>query len=290
MSALKQIPFDALNQFAVVAQQQSFSKAAALLDMQPSTLSRHIAALEKTLDLRLLQRTTRTVTLTQDGAALLEKIAPLLEDLGQITRTAAESKRAMSGLVRIATSATMAEICIVPVLPMLRTQFPEIRVELVLNPQITDMRKDRVDFAVRAGNLEDQTQIARKIATHEFQLYSAPSEQSHESARELTFDPQFPSARAPTLICEDFFILRNLVIAGEGRAWMPVEFCLEAEQSKQLVRVTPNNSEFFDVFIAYPKGSLVTERARAVMKLVTQQAKATSAHVSELTPQPSRER
>ncbi|MGB7317960.1 MAG: LysR family transcriptional regulator [Planktotalea sp.] len=283
MSALNNIPLDALNQFALVARNASFSKAAHLLDMQPSTLSRHIAALEKTLDLKLLQRTTRTVTLTQDGATLLERISPLLDSLGQITQEIAESKGAMVGRVRIATSSTMAEICIAPILPELRRRFPDIQVELILKPQITDMRVERVDFAVRAGHLEDQTQIARKIGTHEFQLYCAPSMAQAPVQRELTFDTAFPGSTRPALVCEDFFILRNLVIAGEGRAWMPVEFCMDAERRGELLRADPAQSARFDVYVAYPKGSLLTKRARAVMDMVIQHAKVTSSKVADLS-------
>ncbi|KEJ87879.1 LysR family transcriptional regulator [Sulfitobacter donghicola] len=282
MATIKKIKIDTLNQFAVVARERSFSKAAKVLGMQVSTLSRHITALEDALGVKLLLRTTRAVVLTNDGIAYLDRISPLLNELDLATRDVAESKYKMRGVVRIATTAAMADICVVPIIKTLRSDFPDIRIELLLSAEIQDMRAHRVDFAIRAGKLRDSTQIVRKIGEHEFQVYAAPDCAKQTSPRILAYNSQNAKAANPTLMCENYAILRQLAVAGEGHAKMPVAYCQNEERQGLLVRVAPHSPSFFEVFVAYPKGAVLTDRARATMELVIQQAKETAKIEREL--------
>jgi len=273
MSASIPFQFDRLNQFACVARHQSFARAAIELGMQPSTLSRHIAALERALGLRLLHRTTRAVQLSADGAVFLDRIAPLFEEIGVATSELVNAASGMAGLVRIATTSTMADICILPILPKLQDEYPEIRVEFVLDTEIIDMRARRIDFAVRAGVLREKSQVARRIGRHGFGLYCAPALQERKDAPMLTLEPELSPDQQAWLTCEDFFLIRKLVVAGQGIAWMPDAFCLALKREGKLLRLPEPDVFGVDVFIAYPEEARQSRRARLVMDKIIHHAR-----------------
>ncbi len=178
----------------------------------------------------------------------------------------------MVGLVRIATSATMADICVLPILAPLQREYPEIRVELVLDPKISNMRANRIDFAVRAGQLRENSQIARRIGNHRFSLYCAPAIVGNEQKPVASFGTEFLQGSQSWLLCDNFFLIRKLVIAGLGQAWMPDVFCYEQEKNGELVRLPSKESFNFDVFVAYPDKAVLSARVRVVLDMIIRQA------------------
>lgn len=260
---------NALAAFVEVARLGGFNKAAVALAMQPSTLSRRIAALEADMGVRLFLRTTRSVHLTREGQALYDEIAPRIAEVCDAAHRVQRVRSAMEGVVRIATSSTLADICLAPVLSTLSQAHPGIQVELDLDSEIVDLHARRLDFAIRAGVLRAPGQVARKIGMHRFCLYHAPGA---ETARPLTYDQAELPVDTPLCAAKDFHLLRRLVLAGQGVARMPDAFCAGEEEAGRLIRDTGAGDPRFDVFVAYPERVALSRRARVVMDMVIDEA------------------
>ena len=133
--------------FVAVARAGSFKAAAIDLDMQTSTVSRRIAALEKHLGLRLFERTTRSVSLTEAGRHLQTGADKLITETAELTRDVQQSAQAAAGLIRIAAPLEFTEICLAPVIAAFMDDYPSISVEVVASPRVSDLIAERFDVA-----------------------------------------------------------------------------------------------------------------------------------------------
>ncbi|WP_299651834.1 LysR family transcriptional regulator [uncultured Tateyamaria sp.] len=140
---------DALRTVQLVAHHRSFAAVARVLDMDPSSVSRTVAGMEAQLGLRLFQRSTRQLTLTESGALYLGRIGPLLDDLEMARDAAADVGTQPSGRVRLTASVAFGHEMIVPHLAALRTALPEIELELILSDQTMDLVAGQIDLAIR---------------------------------------------------------------------------------------------------------------------------------------------
>lgn len=149
--------------FAVVAEQGSFTRAASTLGMSQSALSHAMRGLEERLKVRLLARTTRAVSTTEAGETLLRCLRPALEDiasgLAQVGALGAE----VSGLVRLTATKNAITAIILPVLPAFLTANPNVRVELIVDDNLTDIVANRFDAGIRFGNIIEKDMIAVRI-------------------------------------------------------------------------------------------------------------------------------
>jgi DNA-binding transcriptional LysR family regulator len=162
--------------FAVVARERSFTKAAAKLDVSPSALSHMMRLLEERLGLRLLSRTTRSVTPTAAGDRLLMTLEPRIEDIEAELRALTELRDKPAGEVRITTDDFALVERMWPRLRGVLTDYPDIRIELVVDYGLTDIVADRFDGGIRLGGLIDQDMIAVPIGPDErMAVVGAPS-------------------------------------------------------------------------------------------------------------------
>lgn len=149
--------------FAVVAEERSFTRAAARLGLSQSALSHAMRRLEAKLGLPLLTRTTRSVAPTQAGERLLETLRPALEDIeGQISALT-ELRERPAGNIRITTSAHAARTILWPAIDRLAASYPDISVELNIEAGFTDIVAERFDAGVRLGQRLEQDMIAMRI-------------------------------------------------------------------------------------------------------------------------------
>ncbi|KQV22149.1 LysR family transcriptional regulator [Rhizobium sp. Root1203] len=152
-----------LNAFAVVAREQSFTRAAAKVGVSQSALSHTIKQLEARLGVRLLTRTTRAVSLTEAGERLLDGIGPHLDEIDAHVEALSALRDKPAGTIRL----TAADYAITHVLwPKLRKflpQYPDIRVELILDNGLTDIVKERYDAGVRMGEHLAKDMISARI-------------------------------------------------------------------------------------------------------------------------------
>ncbi len=152
-----------LSTFLVVARERSFTKAAAKLGLSPSALSHTIRLLEERLGVRLLTRTTRSVSLTEAGERLLQTIRPQFEEIEAALSALTELRDKPAGTVRITAGEHAAEKVLWPAVERLLPDYPDIKVEIVVDNGLTDIVAERYDAGVRLGEQVDKDMIAVRI-------------------------------------------------------------------------------------------------------------------------------
>ena len=161
--------------FVEVALTKSFVNAAARLGMPASTLSRRIAGLERGIGLRLLNRSTRRVELSDAGAAYLARCAPLIEEARVAHEQLLETVTVARGTLRLACSADFATLYLPPLLVEFTRLHPQVDVELDLSPRLVDLATERFDAALRIGPLRASALVARPLGRLQLGLYAATS-------------------------------------------------------------------------------------------------------------------
>lgn len=164
-----------LKTFIEVVRQGSFAGAARQLDLTPSSVTRAIASLEAALDARLLQRTTRRVALTKAGAAYIERIGPLLDELERAGEELHASAGQARGTVRVTASVAYGQNVLVPLLPDLHAAHPGLEVELLLSDSVLDLVSQRIDLALRMGPAVDTSLVGSRLRPIRFRVCASPA-------------------------------------------------------------------------------------------------------------------
>ena len=154
---------DAMQAFVAVADLSGFAPAARKLGLSPSSVTRLVAALEDRLGARLLQRTTRSVTLTDIGARYLERIRRILADVEEAEGSAQDERTRPSGRLVVSAPIGFGRLHVSPVMSAYLQRFPEVSCELRLADRMINLVEDGVDLAVRIGHLADSSLVARHI-------------------------------------------------------------------------------------------------------------------------------
>ena len=155
---------DDLLAFIAVGQERSFTKAAAKLGVSQSALSHTIRELEARLGVRLLTRTTRSVSPTEAGERLLHNIAPRLEEIEVEIQAVGELRQKPAGTIRITATEYAADAILLPKLAKLLRAYPDIKVEIIIDYGLTDIVAQRYDAGVRSGEQVAKDMIAVRIA------------------------------------------------------------------------------------------------------------------------------
>jgi len=149
--------------FAVVAEQGSFTRAAAELGMSQSALSHAMKALEERLGVRLLSRTTRSVSTTEAGETLLRSVRPALDEIASGVDAVGALGGKPSGTVRITATKHAVSSVVMPILPKFLASYPGIRVDLIIDDNLTDIVANRIDAGIRFGDIVEKDMIAIRI-------------------------------------------------------------------------------------------------------------------------------
>ena len=162
--------------FARVVDEGSFSRAAERLGLPKSTVSRRVAALEAQLGERLLLRTTRKLTVTDFGLAVLEHAHHVVEDVAAAASLAQNRQIKPSGRLRVSMPSDMANIVLAPLLAEFVLKYPAITLEVDLSARFVDLIGENFDVAIRMGELRDDASLAaRRMAVFTGSLYAAPA-------------------------------------------------------------------------------------------------------------------
>jgi len=164
-----------LRTFVDVVHQGSFAAAARQLDMAPSMVTRSVAALERELGVRLMQRTTRKLSLTEAGAAYYEHVCSALELLERASDEAHSVTGEVRGAVRVTASVSYGQMVIVPVLPALHQLHPGLEIDLLLTDRLVDLVAERVDIAVRLGPAVDSSLVGMQLASARYRVCASPA-------------------------------------------------------------------------------------------------------------------
>jgi DNA-binding transcriptional LysR family regulator len=154
---------DAMQAFVAVADLEGFAPAARKLKLSPSAVTRLIAALEERLGARLLQRTTRSVTLTDTGRHYLERARRILADVEEAERAAEGERTRPSGQLVVSAPLGFGRLHVSPVMSAYLRRYPEVSGELRLEDRIINLVEDGIDLAVRIGHLADSSLVARHV-------------------------------------------------------------------------------------------------------------------------------
>ncbi|MFL5344833.1 MAG: LysR family transcriptional regulator [Hyalangium sp.] len=154
---------DAMAAFVAVADLRGFSQAARRLGLSPSAVTRLVAALEERLSIRLLQRTTRSVTLTDAGARYLERARRILADVEEAEGEAQEERTLPTGRFVVTAPDLFGRLNVAPLMSAFLARYPAVVGELILSDRRVNLIEEGVDTAVRIGVLADSSLFARKV-------------------------------------------------------------------------------------------------------------------------------
>lgn len=155
--------FHAMSVFAKVVEQGSFARAAERLGISTSACSRHVADLEAHLDTRLLQRTTRRLSLTESGQAFYERCVQLLADLDEAEGAAAASSVRPRGTIKLTCSINFGVRHVAPAIGAFQARHGEVRFEVTLADRIVDLVEEGYDLAIRIGSTGGENVVARRL-------------------------------------------------------------------------------------------------------------------------------
>ncbi|WP_415891757.1 LysR substrate-binding domain-containing protein [Neptuniibacter sp. PT8_73] len=173
--------------FTVVVKEKGFSAAARKLGISKVQVSNYIAQLETELGVRLLNRTTRQVSLTTTGFAYLEPCNNLLEGFNSLHHSVKELHQTPLGLLKITAPSTFAEIHLTPVLSIFKEKYPEVQIDLQLNDRYVDLIDEGYDLAIRIGKPQDSSLIAKPIGTiHSYLCASTDYLKQHSEIKTLS--------------------------------------------------------------------------------------------------------
>ena len=164
----------ALRSFVRIVETRSFTRAAAQLGVPRSSISKQLQDLERHVQAKLIQRTTRAVALTPEGTAYYNQISPLIAQLDLADASIRESSRGIAGRLRVDVPSSMANFLLIPALADFRRRYPLIHLALGINDRPVSMIEEGVDCVVRAGILSDTSLIARTVLRDRLMTCASP--------------------------------------------------------------------------------------------------------------------
>jgi DNA-binding transcriptional LysR family regulator len=280
--------FNALQVFVKVVQAGSFTRAAGALDMPKSTVSQRVSELEHRLGARLLQRTTRKLSLTDQGRIYYDHCLRIFAEIEEADRAVTSLQERPCGLLRITVPASTQFLG--PVLTDFLRRCDGVQLDVVCTDRLTDLVEESFDIAIRAGALSDSTLMARKLGSVDFVLVASPSylkkrgrPRSPESLSKhdylvftgghairnfrLTRGGQAREvSSSPTLSVNDLDILHDAVVGGVGIALMPTYRCADDMREGRLERVLPDwDAPSQPIHTLYPSGRHLSPKVKAML-------------------------
>lgn len=247
-----------------IAEVGSVTRVAEELGIEPSSVSRRLSALEKSLGCDLLQRSPRAISLSATGLAAVEQLRPLLMQWDGVVSQLAQDSQSATGEIRVSAATGTGQELLTPIIVRFQQAHPDINIELVLSERPADLTRDNVDVVFRYGPIEDEALVARRMDTVDFVVCASPDYLSRhgtpshpDELAEHTVLLYGGSRRPPTthlysgkhcaeIVCHSPLRLNNVLaireaaIAGAGIALdLPLHSCSDALRQGRLVRVLP---------------------------------------------------
>lgn len=285
--------------FAETAKRGSFAAASREIGCTPSSLAKSVSRLEVQLGVRLFHRTTRRVTLTDDGRRLFDGCQRVLAELEQLSDAASVARQAPSGTLRIDMPVAFGRIVMLPLLAKLAALHPQLSIDARFSDRYVDLIEQGIDVAIRTGALEDSSMIARPFAQQELLLFASPRYleragtprhprdlarheailfrvpttgrnrpwQFRSNGREITINP---SAR----ICvDDGDAIVKAAVLGLGVGQVPHYMVSDAIARGDLVELLPAlRPRPMPISAVMPSARLVPARVRALLDLLARES------------------
>lgn len=284
-----------LETLMLVAHLGSFAAAAREQNVDPSSVSRAVSALENELGTRLFVRNTRHLALTEAGSVFTERLSPLLEELAQARDAAVDATGEVRGRLRVTVSNAFAMRHLSPLLPAFYTAHPAIELDLLLTESPVDLVAERVDVAIRLGNLRDSSLVAVPLRQIRYHVAASPAwiraqaaaplePQDLQAIRCLCFalagfrdrwlfrcaeaDPEIEVPVRPRLVSTNALVLRDGALAGLGPTLLADWMIGDDLNSGALVDLFPRHTvrtghSPTTAWAVYPSRSHVPAKVRA---------------------------
>jgi DNA-binding transcriptional LysR family regulator len=178
----------AMAAFVRVVETGSFSAAARQLNVGQPAISKTIAQLEDRLQVRLLVRSTHSLSPTDAGVRFYERARLAIQEVDEAELEARGAGASLSGRLRVSAATTFARLMIMPRLPEFLAQHPSLDMEVILDDRVIDLVTESIDIALRLGTLADSTAVARKIASGRRSVVATPSYLAHAGVPRLPAD------------------------------------------------------------------------------------------------------
>lgn len=285
---------NAISAFAKVVELKSFRAAAAALAVPKSTVSRKVAELEDALGARLLERTTRSLRLTDAGRAYHLRVAPALDSLLEAEHAVEEQSAKPSGRLRLTMTIEGGQTLLGPVLSEYLRRYPDVKVEVELTDRRVDLVEEGFDVAIRAGALADSSLIAKKLGQRgRIRLYGSAEylrkRGTPRHPRELTeHDCLIMTAQSSPTVwtfrekrkalpvkvrahaeANSFLLLRDLAANGHGLARLPDYLAAQATGRSKLVSLLDEFlPEPMPWHVVYPSARNLSPKVRALVELL----------------------
>jgi DNA-binding transcriptional LysR family regulator len=250
--------------FVQVVDAGSFTAAAEQLNVSKAVVSKYVTRLEQRLGARLLQRTTRRLTLTEAGEALYRKSSGALAELGEAQQEVAHLAGAPRGSLRVTAPTYFGSAILAPLLKDFVARYPEIQLELDLDDRLTDLVKDRFDVAVRITAAVDPGLVARRLGDSALAVVAAPAYVKRHGLPKTPAELErhaclgYSVARMPNewrfrqpkgrwiaarircaIYCNSDFVLKQAALDGVGLAQFPRFFVARELADGRLVQALP---------------------------------------------------
>jgi LysR family transcriptional regulator, transcriptional activator for dmlA len=273
----------------------SFAAAAKELGVSPVAVSKNVQRLERRLGVRLLQRSTRKLSLTEEGRLFYQRCAEPLRELETAQSVVKDKGRAPAGKLRVTAISPFARTYVLPLLPAFSRLYPEIEVELHVDDAVSDMIAEGYDVGIRAGQMKDGSLVAREIAPRHFVVCGAPSYLAQHGMPLAPEDParhnclrlrrsapagalawRLGPERAPAsppvsgnFLANDATTLATAAVHGQGLAFVPLPLVLPLFRSGALIPVHMDwISQPAQLFMHYPNRRHLPARVRCFVKFM----------------------
>ncbi|KQY20073.1 LysR family transcriptional regulator [Rhizobium sp. Root482] len=300
--------------FAAVVKHNGFSSAARALGIPKSKLSKHVARLEQQLDVRLLERSTRKLRVTEIGEAFYERCEAILSGVEAAEAVVAAAKSAPGGIVRLACPIGFTPM-LADILPAFHKRYPGVRLLVTTTNRRIDLVEERIDIALRAREHLDTDQhlIVHKLGQARRFLAASPalaarlgpvSIDTLGTAPTLSMNEVHATdswqlnhidgtrravSHAPVIGCSDFGILERAAIEGVGIALLPSHFCARAFRTGVLVPILPEWSSNDDiVHLVFTSRRGILPAVRALIDHIAATLPGAISRCSEIDPPPAR--
>jgi DNA-binding transcriptional LysR family regulator len=290
---VRRAQFGELMAFVEVARQRSFTRAAATLGLSPPTLSQSLRSLEEKLGVRLLNRTTRSVSLTDAGEQLLLQIDPLLEGIDGALDALTQFRGTPRGRLRLVVARTAAILIVSPIVPEFLAAYPDIELEVIVEDTQADLVANRIDAGIQVGERIEKDMIAtRLIDPFEMVAVAAPAYlaqhpgpiapadlRTHSCIRQRSSwdgaihpwmlqrgDERLEVAVNGPFIVNDLRVMAGSVLGGVGIGLIPDSLAKPFLDAGRLVRVLDGwAARMSGVYLYYPSRHQIPATLRALI-------------------------
>ncbi len=285
--------------FRLVVEQGSFTGAANAIGLPKSNISRKVSRLEDSLGVLLLERSTRSLRLSEIGQIYYEHCVRIHDEMDSAYHCVEAMAAVPKGWLKVGASVAVGQSLLAPKLAQFYKQYPDVKVDLQLSNRRIELIEESYDLAIRVGPSQDSNLISKKLCSVDLNLYASAgylkksptlkkadqliqheclfmSDSSQKPRWELFEGEEKQTFKfKPVFISDDYSVIFQQVIEGMGVALLPEYMCVQELKTKKLKRVLPNVvGRSVDIYAVYASRKGVTPKLRVFIDYLAQEFKA----------------